>query len=180
MRKLLHITSFALAAMISAATPAIAMPTLYQWEEISGIATPAEPVAMDGNTSKTLADFKGQVVLLNIWASWCTPCLKELPALDTLEENYAKQGLVVLPVSLDTMPYKELRSYVDNLKLELPHLAQDADGKFMRALKPTGVPVSYLIDRSGTIRYRYTGATDWANPDATKTIDDLLAESKSR
>lgn len=171
---------FAVAAMVSAGLPAAAMPTLYAWEPVSGMASPATPVTMENEKSATLADFKGQVVLLNIWATWCTPCLKELPTLDKLEAKYAEKGLVVLPVSLDTMSFKDLRKYVGERKLDLPHLAQDAHGKFVGELGPNGVPVSYLIDRKGTIRYRYTGAIDWSKDNATDSIEQLLGEAESR
>lgn len=171
--------SVAAAAMISAAALAAAPERLYQWYELNAMASPTGSFAM-GDKTRTLADFKGQVVVLNLWATWCTPCLKELPTLDALEEKYAADGLVVLPLSLDTMPFAQLQEFIAKLDLELPHLAQDQSGKLLNALKGAGLPVTYLIDRKGVLRARYSGSTDWTSDEHTKRIEALLAEAETR
>ena len=167
--------SVAAAAMISAAALAAPPERLYQWYELRDVAAPAQTFAM-GDQSRTLADFKGQVVVLNLWATWCTPCLKELPTLDKLEERYAADGLVVLPLSVDSMAFAQLQQFVAKLKVELPHLAQDKSGKILSTLKGSGLPVTYLIDRKGILRARYSGGTDWLGEEHTQRIEALLAE----
>lgn len=175
MQWVLRSITLALAAMISAA-PAVAAdkPRMYEWIEIAPTAAPAADFLMENGTRRQLADFKGQVVLLNLWATWCTPCLKELPTLDKLEETYAEQGLVVLPLSLDTLDYKQLRAFVDKLNLQLPHLAQDTKAAFNAALKPHGLPATYLIDREGKLRASFSGSTDWMSPEQTAKIEGFL------
>ena len=163
-------------AVAIAAPAAPATERLYQWYDVSALKTPTEPFEMEGGIKRTLADFKGQVVLLNLWATWCTPCLKELPTLDALEEQYAADGLVVLPLSTDTIPYAQLRGFIDKQKLELPHLAQDSSGKIYDQLKTRGLPLTYLIDRDGTIVARYAGATEWTSPEQTAKIEALLKQ----
>lgn len=161
--------------MISAASPVRAADALYTWHRLRDQAAPAATFEMENGTHRSLADFKGQVVLLNLWATWCTPCLKELPTLDALEETRAADGLVVLPLSLDTISFVQLREFIDGLGLELPHLAKDDSNAFQRALAGRGLPSTYLIDRSGALRYRYDGATNWLSEEHAQKIDGLLA-----
>lgn len=185
MKKLSHSIVLLLAATVSAAAAAATPVTppaerLYQWYAVKDMAAPTEPFLMDGEKTRTLADFKGQVVLVNLWATWCTPCLKELPTLDALEEKYAANGLVVLALSTDTLPYKQLRGFVDKQKLELPHLAQDTSGKIYEQLKTRGLPLTYLIDRQGKVRARFAGATEWLEKANTDPIEKLLNEPEAR
>lgn len=162
------------------ASPARAAESLYVWQDVSAIKAPVAAMEMENGEKRTLADFKGQVVLLNLWATWCTPCLKELPTLDKLEEQYMGEGLVVIPLSLDRFEFKQLRAFVDKQKLELPHLAQDSSGAFNRALVKNGVPLSYLIDREGKLTARYSGATNWMAPDMRTKIEAALAKPERR
>lgn len=169
----------AAAAMISAVAVAATSPKLKTWETVKDLPTPTASFLM-GKERRTLADFKGQVVVLNLWATWCTPCLKELPTLDGLEEKYAADGLVVLPLSLDTIPFEQLQRFIAKVDLELPHLAQDTSRNVSKPLMSSGVPTTYLIDREGVIRARYAGETDWLDEDNTQRIEALLAEGEAR
>lgn len=175
-----HSIIFALAAMVSAGVGAAPKEKLYQWYEVKGLKAPADGFLMEGKTTRRLADFKGQVVVLNIWATWCTPCLKELPTLDALEEKYGPDGLVVLPLSVDTMEFEQLQQFIQKLELELPHLAQDRNNTIFNQLKGAGLPVTYLIGRDGALRARYAGGTDWLDEEHTQRIEALLAESEAR
>lgn len=169
----------ATAAMISAVAFAAATPTLHEWQDLSDLSAPAATFAM-GQEKRSLADFKGRVVVLNLWATWCTPCLKELPALDALEEKYASDGLVVLPLSLDTIPFAQLQDYIAKLDLQLPHVAQDTNRDVSKTLMTTGLPITYLIDRKGVLRARYAGDADWLDKEHTARIEALLAEGEAR
>lgn len=166
-------------AMISAAALAALAPKLGEWQDLTDLATPTQRFSM-GKEKRSLADFRGQVVVLNLWATWCTPCLTELPTLDKLEEKYAADGLVVLPLSLDTIPFEQLQGFITKLNLELPHVAQDTSRDVSKTLMSTGVPTTYLIDRNGKIRARYVGETDWLDKDNAARIEALLAEVEAR
>lgn len=166
-------------AMISAAALAALAPKLGEWQDLNDLATPTQRFSM-GKEKRSLADFRGQVVVLNLWATWCTPCLTELPTLDKLEEKYAADGLVVLPLSLDTIPFEQLQGFITKLNLELPHVAQDTSRDVSKTLMSTGVPTTYLIDRNGKIRARYVGETDWLDKDNAARIEALLAEVEAR
>jgi thiol-disulfide isomerase/thioredoxin len=153
------------------------MPILYRWIPLENAATPTDKMAMDKGKHHTLADFKGKVVVLNLWATWCGPCMEELPTLDKLEEELAAEGLVVIPLSLDEeMTYEDLRRTLDAKQIDLPHLAHDETGAFGKKLGGFGLPATLLIDRLGVLRYRYNGATDWTESDEQQKIRELLAE----
>lgn len=110
-----------------------------------------------------LADFKGQVVILNFWASWCAPCVAELPTLDRLQADLADTGLKVVAVSLDRDGIKKAapffrRTGVKNLKLYTDRMSD-----LFQELKASALPTTYLLDREGKVVSFYVGATDWSS-----------------
>ena len=171
--RLRHSIAALAVSIISAA--ALARPPLYEWIAVSNMPVPAAKITLDNGKQHALKEFKGNVVLVNLWATWCTPCLEELPTLDRLEQELAKEGLVVVTLSLDTnKTFKDLRRYTDENGLRLAHLAFDHTQAFSRwALQ--GLPVTVLIDRNGVARYQYHGATDWLADSQKEKIRELLA-----
>ncbi len=108
------------------------------------------------------SDFKGKVVLVDFWATWCAPCRKEMPAYDALQKKYADRGLVILGLSLDEVEPAEVRQFGEEMKVDYPLIIADPEvaesfGNF-EGLMPT----AYLIDREGNIRHIKTGLTDMA------------------
>jgi thiol-disulfide isomerase/thioredoxin len=137
---------------------------------------PSLPLALEdlGGHPHTLADYRGQVVLVNFWASWCHPCLAEMPAIQRL-----KQAMVNRPFSVLAINYKESKAtawkFRNLLKVNFTVLL-DRDGD---ASKDWGVqiyPTSYLIDPAGRIRYVAYGMVTWDDKDMVKVINDLLDE----
>lgn len=125
----------------------------------------------------TLADFRGKVVVANVWAMWCAPCRTEMPTLATLADAYEGTDLLILPINVDATPdqiaageafigdHAPLPFYNDptfQLPFELP-------GK-------GAMPQTVLIDRKGRVRASYSGGADWAGPEARALVDALLAE----
>jgi thiol-disulfide isomerase/thioredoxin len=125
------------------------------------------------NGTRRLADFKGHAVLLNLWATWCVPCLKELPTLDEVEKQWSDSGLVVLPLSLDDMAHEDLRAFLKASAVDLPHLAVDS-GEISNALTWNALPMTYLINREGNIIAHWAGATDWTDAQHTEWIQRAL------
>lgn len=120
-----------------------------------------------------LSDFKGKVVLLNFWATWCSPCLKEMPSMEKLYQSHKDKGLEIVAVSVDTASKIKVRGYVEKLGLTFPIL-HDRDSLISRLYNNPGVPSSYLIDMKGKLAYRVLGEYDWSGEKAKNTINELL------
>jgi cytochrome c biogenesis protein CcmG, thiol:disulfide interchange protein DsbE len=128
----------------------------------------------DGQVA-SLADYRGKILVLNFWASWCGPCVDELPSLKQFAERYNDKGVVVLGVSLDEDPeaYKEfLVKYQINFStLRNPsHSVSEMYGTFK-------LPETYIISRDGHLMNKIIGPTDWASKNLLSYIDSLLAAS---
>ena len=111
--------------------------------------------------TRTLASYKGQTVLLNIWATWCTPCRVEMPSMQALHREYGPQGLHVVAVSVDESgTVAKIRAFVHELGLTFEVL-HDPTGEIQRAYQLTGLPETFVIRPDGLIIKRVIGATDW-------------------
>ncbi len=131
--------------------------------------------ALDGARVR-LADFKGRVVLLNFWATWCAPCILEMPSLDRLQATLGDPGLAVLAVSIDRGGAKVIRPFAERLELEHLGLYHDDKGALFRAFGVTGLPTTFLIDRRGQIVGAYPGAAEWDGPEARALIEHYLRQ----
>ena len=122
-----------------------------------------------------LADFKGKVVLVNFWATWCAPCIAELPAMQRLHDKLSLAGFEVLAVN-----YQESRKKVDDFlqkrPLHLPIL-RDADGTARAAWNVRTFPTSFIIDADQHIRYVVLGDVDWTSTSVESRIRELLPKS---
>ena len=123
----------------------------------------------------SLADFRGVPVLVNLWASWCAPCVKELPTLDKVAAAHRDDGqLGVIAVSQDSGPHASVAAFLDKLKIGDLGAYQDPRMALSAALGPaTALPTTILYDAKGKEVWRYVGDLDWTSPAAAK----LLAEA---
>jgi cytochrome c biogenesis protein CcmG/thiol:disulfide interchange protein DsbE len=127
----------------------------------------------DGSAVR-LDAFRGKVVLVDFWASWCPPCKTSFPALDNLFQAYESRGLQVFAVNLD-----ERRRDAEAFLHEHPHtmpVVFDARGETPKAFGVRGMPTSFVIDRSGAIRFTHTGYSATIGEQYRQEIDLLLAE----
>lgn len=122
--------------------------------------------------SHRLADYRGQVVLLNFWATWCEPCREEMPSVEQLRKKLAGRPFVVLAVNVNE-PESRVRNFLSRLPLDFPVL-MDADGRTTTAWKVRILPASFLIARDGRIRYTVTGELDWANEQVVGIVSEML------
>jgi peroxiredoxin len=127
---------------------------------------------LDGK-SVSLADFQGKLILLNFWASWCTPCLEEMPAMQAAWEKYSEQGFVILAIAGDRGNSKAVRKFVSKLNLTFPVLL-DPDGDVRNDYEVMALPTSYIIGRDGKIAGRVTRSKDWASEKADALIESML------
>ncbi len=128
-------------------------------------------------TDATFAQFRGKVLVINLWAMWCAPCRTEMPTLARLAEAYADSDLVVLPINVDATEdgLADARSFID-VHEPLPLYS---DMKFQLPFKLPGegkMPQTVILDRQGRIRAHFSGEADWASPEARALMDALLAE----
>jgi cytochrome c biogenesis protein CcmG, thiol:disulfide interchange protein DsbE len=136
---------------------------------------------MDGNPVR-LADLRGEVVLLNIWATWCPPCREEMPSMQRLHEEFGAQGLHVVAVSIDAplgrmdaggRPGGNVEAFAREMRLTFP-MWLDPAGDIQRTYRTTGVPESFVIDRHGNIVKKVIGATEWDSEANRDLIARLL------
>lgn len=128
---------------------------------------------------KTLDDYKGDVVLINIWATWCGPCRVEMPSIELLHNAYASKGLKVVAISVDDSGSDALvREFVKQYKLTFEILRDQGgqEGRVSRDYQTTGYPETVIIGRDGVIRRKFLGATNWNSPANRGLIERLLAE----
>jgi len=138
---------------------------------------------MDGNQVR-LSDLEGEVILLNIWATWCPPCREEMPSMQRLHERLGPEGLHIVAVSIDA-PLGlfdrggnvggNVESFVEEMKLTFP-IWLDPSGEVQRTYRGTAVPESFVIDRNGMIQKKHPGALEW-DSDAMVDLFTRLMEN---
>ena len=123
----------------------------------------------------TLADFRGRVVLLNLWATWCAPCVQEMPELDRLQAEMGSDDFQVVAVSLDKAGLAEAGPFLNDLGLRNLDRYADPTTRLGPDLKVPGLPVTVLVDREGREIGRMTGLANWDSEDAKALIRHHLA-----
>ena len=127
---------------------------------------------LNGNL-EGLSQFKDKVVILNFWATWCAPCLEEMPAFEKLYRRYRSQGLTVIAVSLDKGDTSKVEKFVDEHSLTFPVLL-DLDGTAERIYPSFTIPFTYVIDKRGRIAARVDGAKNWSSNETFAALDILI------
>ena len=121
----------------------------------------------------SLSDFRGKPILLNFWATWCEACKEELPSMQRLHDEMAKEGVQVVAVSIDRTGPEKIQHYVDEYHLTFPILL-DPNQQARREYFIMGLPTSYLIDAQGKLRGFISGAREWDSETSKKVMRILL------
>jgi thiol-disulfide isomerase/thioredoxin len=130
----------------------------------------------DGQRQKrSLANFDGKVVVLNIWATWCGPCREEMPALDRLEAALGGPEFAVVPLSIDRGTEKITKFYADVGIRNLP-IYVDVEGKSVRELGAVGVPTTLILDRAGHEVGRVVGPMEWDAAEVIELLKQIIAK----
>jgi thiol-disulfide isomerase/thioredoxin len=149
------------------------------------------PASGSPATVRTIRDYRGDVVLLNIWATWCAPCRVEMPSIEALQRTYGPRGLHVVSVSVDDPGTDStIRAFASQygLTFEILHdptvaamtpTGDRTPGVIERTYQTTGVPETFVIARDGVIRKKVIGADDWSSPGNQSLIAQLLREPAS-
>jgi thiol-disulfide isomerase/thioredoxin len=119
---------------------------------------------------RSLVEFRGRVVLLNIWATWCVPCRKEMPALDRLQATLGGPGFEVVALSIDRDGVPKIKDFYEELGLKALRIYVDASGDVMAKLGAVGIPLTLLVDRQGDELWRLIGPAEWDQPAIVETI----------
>jgi len=127
-----------------------------------------------GGKKVSLKDFRGKVVFLNFWATWCESCREEMPSMERLYQEFKGKGLEVVAVNVKDKRQDAL-AFVKELKLNYPVL-MDPEGEVGLLYGAFGLPVTYLIDRKGVVLARLWGPADWYSPAARKLIGALVEQ----
>lgn len=126
------------------------------------------------NRYKTLADYKGQVVMVNIWATWCGPCQVEIPSLERLYREYGDKGLKLVAVSIDDYVSEDsIRAFARNFGVTFEVL-HDSTHAIERQYQATGYPETFVIGKEGTIRKKWIGPDDWSSQGNRALVAQLL------
>ena len=122
---------------------------------------------------ESLESYRGQVVVLNFWATWCAPCRVEMPSFEKLYRRYRSEGVSVLAVTLDKNAKSKIKSFVDEHNLSFPVLL-DSKSEVERLYPSMTVPFTYVIDRKGRVVARVDGAKNWESEETFEAIEYLL------
>jgi peroxiredoxin len=129
--------------------------------------------------SVSIAELRGKVVFLNIWATWCAPCREEMPSMEKLYQRLRdNKGFVMLAVSQDTSSRDEVMAYVKKHGYHFDVLL-DPTNAVAEAYKVSGVPETFIINREGRIVAHHSGAFDWSQPAISDAVQELLKDNKS-
>ena len=149
-------------------TPAAAQ-VLKPW---SGGATPPLELSDLQGANHRLADYRGKVVLVNFWATWCVPCRDEMPSIERLRASLEGRRFVVLAVNL-AEPQSRIRKFLEAMPVGFAVLL-DHDTKTTRAWQAKLLPATYIVGPDGRIRYQHVGELDWSRPEVREAILGLI------
>src|ERR1700688_2419955 len=130
---------------------------------------------------RTLKDWRGRTVLLNLWATWCVPCRRELPALDALESKLGSERFEVVAINIDPHDAKKARAWLDDNGVKRLGYYADQDGKALKGLKligrAFGMPTTLLIDPAGCEIGTMAGPAEWASDDGVKLVSAAIDDT---
>jgi peroxiredoxin len=149
------------------------------------VAPQFEVIDLGGNPAR-LSDYEGEVVMINIWATWCAPCRFEMPSMERLHQRFKDDGLRILAISVDAKlgeadqvgrPGGDLQAFADSLGLTFTIL-HDPSGEIQQLYQTTGVPETLLVGRDGVIYKKVAGPTEWDAPEHRELIRRLLVATE--
>lgn len=141
---------------------------------------PATPLSFQNAKGEpvTLASFKGKTILLNLWATWCAPCRKEMPALDALQGELGGAAFEVVAVNIDTRNFEKPKAFLEEIKVTRLGYYADPSAKIFQDLKAAGrafgMPTTLLIDANGCELAHLAGPAEWASPEALAFVRAAL------
>ena len=170
-RGLLHQTAFAASLLVSPFVPVSAY-SENNWQKSTVVFPEMEILNKDG-TELYLKQFLGRPLLINFWATWCAPCVVELPHLDKAAKPLKEFNIDVLLISTDRSPIHDVSAFLDSKQIYIPFRGFDSKANWARAMNVSALPVTFLINAKQTSSLSHTGIAEWSS---TKMINDIRAQ----
>ncbi len=120
-----------------------------------------------------LASLKGKIIFLNFWATWCGPCLEEMPSMEALYQQYKKTDFLFLTISIDCGGREPVRKFIERHRYRIPILLDPA-GKTLELFEISRIPATLIIDRNGRIIGRVIGPRNWSSPEVLSLVNQML------
>lgn len=171
--RMLSLLVVALLAVGSAKVPASAL--TINWDA-APTPLPTFTVTDRAGDEVTLDTFRGRVVVLNLWATWCAPCKREMPTLAALQASFERADLEVVALAVDRAPFTELDAFMAEVGAHELTVLQSADMAAARALDAPGLPVTIVVDHAGRERFRHAGYADWGTDEIRAALAELVAD----
>jgi thiol-disulfide isomerase/thioredoxin len=148
-------------------------------QNLTPVSPPAEPpdgvfVTPDG-ASHHLSEFRGRGMVVNLWATWCAPCVAEMPSLEALSKALAPQDIAILPLSSDRGGADAVRAWYEDHDITALPVLLDPKGALARAFNARGIPTTVVINTAGLVVARLEGAADWSDAAAQRLVRTLAA-----
>jgi thiol-disulfide isomerase/thioredoxin len=141
---------------------------------------PMPPLVFSGGDGRTvrLKDFRGKVIVLNLWATWCAPCRKEMPSLDRLQSRSGGKDFEVVALSVDFAGLQAVRKFYQDFGINHLRLFVDPSSQVLDQVKVLGLPATLLIDRDGREIGRLVGAAEWDSPEMLRLFRGLIGQGR--
>jgi cytochrome c biogenesis protein CcmG, thiol:disulfide interchange protein DsbE len=162
-----------LIALCLAALTWVVVGTFHEKVVVAGDSAPEFSIATDAGRTVTRSDFGGKLLVLNFWATWCPPCIEEMPSLDQFQKTFADSGVVVLGVSVDQNA-QAYRGFLAKVKVAF-QTARDPQGKISAEYGTFKYPETYIIDRDGRVVEKIIGPKDWTDSGMIDRVKKLLS-----
>ena len=143
------------------------------------VPAPEEGFAAEDGREWTFEDLRGQVVLVNFWATWCGPCIRELPSIERLQAELGSDAFTVAIVSQDRAGWPQINKFLKRLKVSSPLSFLDQDLKLSRAMQVRGLPVTAILDAEGNEVGRVAGPAEWDTPEAFELVRFYIEQAAS-
>ena len=138
------------------------------------VAAPAIQFVDAGGGEHSLSEFRGHGMVVNLWATWCAPCVAEMPSLAALSKTLAPADIAVLPLSSDHGGVNAVEAFYRKHAITALPVLLDPEGVAARAFGADGIPTSVIIDKAGRVRARLVGSADWSTPGAAAEVRKLV------
>lgn len=129
----------------------------------------------DSDKIENLSQHKGNVLLINFWATWCDACIEEMPSISRLHSTFKDKGFEVISINVDEKPYEQIKSKVEEMGILFP-VYRDKEEALARAFNIVAIPFNIVVRRNFTVAWKESGERDWASAQIINRIQELLSE----